>query len=389
MTAKTVDVIVVGLGTAGAAAAMTLARRGVSVLGVDAFRPPHDRASHHGKSRSIRRAYLEGTAYVPMALRAWQLWRKLEADTGADLLAVTGNLTIGPPDAPAVKGFLQSARTYNIAHESLCAAEVRRRWPLLAVPDHFAAGLEIEAGVLFPERCISAMLAEAEKAGAMLRFSEPAVCWQETSAGVRLQTPNGTYEAGHLLLAAGARNKALMGSAGQWLFPKRVPVHWLTAPPAADVSLGAFPVNFWQIPTEAKAAGTGYLEFYTLPSVGPGGRFKAAAHNDLDDCDPDTMPRQVSREESIKTRRFLETYLPSLAQCPMESHLCLYTLTPDGHFILGKPHGYKRVAAAALAGHGFKFAPVLGEILADMLQGQPPAFDTAMFSPGRFGDGGW
>ena len=389
MTAQTVDVIVVGLGTAGAAAAMTLARRGVSVLGVDAFRPPHDRASHHGKSRSIRRAYLEGTAYVPMALRAWQLWRKLEADTGSDLLSVTGNLTIGPADAPAVEGFLQSARAYGIPHQSLSAAEVRRRWPLLAVPDHFVAGLETEAGILFPERCIAAMMAEAQKAGAELRFSEPALSWHETSAGIRLKTSSGIYEAGRLLLAAGARNKALLGRAGQWLFPKRVPVHWLTPPPAADVSLGAFPVNFWQIPTEANAAGAGDLEFYTLPSVGSGGRVKAAAHNDLADCDPEAMPRQVSAEERGKTRRFLEVYLPSLADCPMESHLCLYTLTPDGHFILGEPDGCSRVAAAALAGHGFKFAPVLGEILADMLLGQTPAFDTAMFSPGRFGDGGW
>ena len=245
---KRFNVIVIGLGTAGSATCMVLARRGVTVLGIDAFRPPHDRGSHHGESRSIRRAYLEGTAYVPMALRAWELWRKLEKDTGTRLLVPTGNLTIGPEGAPAVAGFFKSARTYDIPFEALTAAAVRRRWPRLHLPDGFVAGLEIRAGILFPERCIEVMLSEAEAAGATLVFGERVAGWEETGSGVAVSTPEGRYEADRLLLAAGASSKALLGGHGAALLPKRVPVFWVAPHTEADFSLDAFPVNFWQVP---------------------------------------------------------------------------------------------------------------------------------------------
>ena len=196
------DVIVVGLGTAGAATCMELARRGVSVVGLDAFQPPHRLGSHHGESRSIRRAYMEGTGYVPLALRAWELWRRLEKDTDTNLLVTTGNLTLGPRDGKAVAGFLASARAYDIAFEELTAAEVRRRWPQLTPHDGFAAGLEKEAGVLFPESAISTFLSEAEKAGATLRFNERVDRWAEAGERVIVHTSKGVYESGRLLLAA-------------------------------------------------------------------------------------------------------------------------------------------------------------------------------------------
>ena len=141
------DFIVVGLGTAGSATCMTLARRGFKVLGIDRYRPPHQMGSHHGASRSVRRAYIEGTSYVPMAMKSWQLWRKLEKNSGQKLLVKTGNLTIGPPDSSAVTGFIASAQTYEIPHEYLTATEVCKRWPHLSPPDTFVAGLEIEAGI--------------------------------------------------------------------------------------------------------------------------------------------------------------------------------------------------------------------------------------------------
>jgi sarcosine oxidase len=383
MTA-TCDAVVVGLGTVGAAAAMTLARRGASVVAFDAFHPPHDRGSHHGETRSIRRAYLEGTAYVPMALRAWDLWRKLEADTGRDLLVSTPNLTIGPPDAPAVTGFFASAKAYGIPYEALSADDVRRRWPSLNPAGHFAAGLEVEAGILFPERCIAAMLTEAQRAGADLRFGERATAWAEEDGKVTVTTDTGRCEAGRLLLAAGARNKALLGGAGRILFPKRVPVHWMTPPDSGTYGLGRYPVNFWQVPKDGEGETSGFCEFYALPAVGEAARVKTAVHNDLADCDPDATFGQVSEQEQAAMRGLLQRYLTPLAACPMESHLCFYTFTPDGDFILGPLPGHDRVYTAALAGHGFKFAPVLGEILADMMQGNKPEIDAAMFSPARF-----
>ena len=379
------DAVVVGLGTVGSAAAMTLATRGANVVGIDAFNPPHDRGSHHGASRSIRRAYLEGTAYVPMALRAWDLWRKLEVDTGSELLVPTPNLTIGSPEAPAVAGFFASAKAYGIPFEALTAADVRRRWPVLNPADHFAGGLEVEAGILFPERCIAVMLAEAQRAGAELHFGERVTAWAETAGKVTVTTETDRYEAETLLLAAGARNKALLGGAGRMLLPKRVPVHWMTPPDAGTYALGRYPVNFWQVPKTGVGDDSGFYEFYALPAVGETARVKTAVHNNLADCNPDATSGQVSDQEQKAMRGLLQRYLPPLAGCPMESHLCFYTLTPDGDFILGPLPAHDRVYTAALAGHGFKFAPVLGEILADMLQGKETTVDTKMFSPARFG----
>ena len=379
------DVIVVGLGTAGSATCMTLAQRGVSVLGIDSFHPPHTLGSHHGESRSVRRAYLEGSAYLPMALRAWDLWHRLEKDSGEKLLVTTGNLTVGPPEGPAVSGFLASARAGGITHDLLTAAETRRRWPLLAPPRHFAAGLEKEAGIVFPETCIRVLLAMAESAGARLQVDEQVTGWDSTSRGIEVRTSLGRYTAGRLLIAAGTRAGRLSGTADGLLTPKRVPVHWITPPDATACQLGQFPVNFWQIPLSG-AAGTSdeYREFYTLPAIEPGGRVKAAFHNQLTDGDPEQPSPAVSTAEQAAMRAMLQRFLPTLSDQPMTSDTCMYTLTPDDHFVLGPLPQNGNVFAVALAGHGFKFAPVLGEILADLLEGIVPAIDMGFFSPERF-----
>lgn len=379
------DVIVVGLGTAGSATCMTLAQRGVSVLGIDAFHPPHPLGSHHGESRSVRRAYLEGTAYLPMALRAWDLWLKLEKDAGERLLVTTPNLTIGPPEGPAVSGFLASAQAGAISHDLLTAAEIRRRWPPLSPPIQFAAGLEKEAGIVFPETCIRVFLAMAETAGARLQVDERVAGWTATPGGVEVRTSLGRYTAGRVLIAAGSYAGRLLGVAGTMLTPKRVPVHWVTPPDTAAYQLGQFPVNFWQVPM-AETGGTrnAYREFYSLPAIKPGGRVKAAFHNQLADGDTDSPSPAVSTAEQTAMRAMLERFLPTLSHRPMTSDTCMYTLTPDDHFVLGPlPHN-ENVFAVALAGHGFKFAPVLGETLADLLEGLVPTIDVGFFSPQRF-----
>ena len=379
------DVIVVGLGTAGSATCMTLAQRGVSVLGIDAFNPPHTLGSHHGESRSVRRAYLEGTAYLPMAIRAWDLWRKLEKDSGEKLLVTTHNLTIGPPGGPAVSGFLASARAGGISHDVLTAADIQRRWPQLRPPSHFAAGLEKEAGIVFPETCIRVFLAMADAAGARLQVDEQVTGWTAAPGGIEVRTSQGRYTAGRALIAAGARARRLLGVAGAMLTPKRIPVHWITPPDAAAYQLGQFPVNFWQVPIgETAGSSAAYREFYTLPAIKPGGRVKAAFHNQLADGDPENPLSAVSEEEAAAMRAMLTQFLPQLCDRPMTSDTCMYTLTPDDHFVLGPLPQDENMFAVALAGHGFKFAPVLGEILADLLQGLIPAIDMGFFSPRRF-----
>jgi sarcosine oxidase len=381
------DFIIVGLGTAGSATCMTLAQRGYTVLGIDRFNPPHGLGSHHGHSRSVRRAYLEGTSYVSMALRSWELWRKLEKDSGNNLLVNTGNLTIGPPESPAFEGFMASARSYNIPHEFLSGAEVQKRWPQLTPPDQFVGGVEIEAGIVFPELSISTFLAEARKAGARLIMNQPVDRWSEDQQGVYVQTAEKTYEADRVLVASGGWTRKLLGLQNSQLHPKRVPVHWFEAPQNISFYRDDFPVNFWQIPLQDNLTTShSYREFYSLPIVDRGGMVKVAFHNGLSDCDPDTLLREVLPEETDMIKTIISQYLPGLRQAPFKSEVCIYTMTPDGHFYLGKRPGANRVFGVALAGHGFKFAPVLGEILADLMVDTAPAFDVELFSPDRFAE---
>lgn len=380
------DVIVVGLGTAGAATCMALAQRGVSVLGLDAFEPPHRMGSHHGQSRSVRRAYLEGTGYLPMALRSWERWRQLEKDAGEPLLVTTGNLTIGPPDGPAVSGFLASAHAAGIPHEMLAAVAVRKRWPQLMPPDDFVAGLEKEAGIVFPERCLRVFLRLAQASGAAIQVNERVSGWTPHGDGIEVYTTRGRYTTGRVLIAAGARGGPLLGSTGTLLQPKRVPVHWIDPPAAKAYRFGEFPVNFWQVPIRQPADATDrYFEFYALPTIKAGGRVKAAFHNTLADCDPDDTHPLVSTGDVARIRSILQRFLPPLADRPISSETCMYTLTPDDHFILGALPECEDVFTVALAGHGFKFAPIIGDILADLLQGLTPAIEVDFFSPRRFG----
>ncbi|MFW2365062.1 MAG: N-methyl-L-tryptophan oxidase [Desulforhopalus sp.] len=379
------DFIIVGLGTAGSATCMTLARRGYTVLGIDKYRPPHNMGSHHSSSRSVRRAYLEGTSYVPMAMRSWELWRKLEKDSGQKLLVKTGNLTIGPPESPAVSGFLTSAQSYGIPHEHLSAAEVKKRWPQLAPPDSFVAGLEKEAGIVFPELSITTFLVEAKKAGADLVVNDRVDRWTEEHGKVVVHTSRNTYEGGRLLIAAGAWTNSLLDLPNSPLTAKRVPVHWVEAPKDRSFNLGTFPVNFWQVPAEQNLPfSQTYREFYTLPVIEQGAKIKVAFHNGLVDCDPSSLSRKISPEEIVSIKEVISKFLPGLQTNTISSEVCMYSMTPDGHFYLGRKPGLNHVFGVALAGHGFKFATILGEILADLMTDIDPEVDIDLFSPHRF-----
>ena len=376
------DVIVVGLGTAGAATCMELARRGVSVAGFDAGTPPHTSGSHHGRSRSIRRAYMEGSAYVPMVMRAWELWRRLETDSGTELLLTTANLTVGPESGSAVRGVQASAKRYGIPHEMLSAADIRRRWPVLRPRPAYAGAFEVEAGILRPEAAITAMLAAAEAAGARLHTRTPVTAWEEEGDHVVLQTAAGRYEAAGVVLATGARVTALAQSLSRAVQPRRIPVCWFAPERNDQFALGSLPVSFWQVPVEA-AAGSPYWEVYSLPIVEAGGGVKVAAHNRLAACDPDNDPPQVRAAEIASIRGFLSEFIPALADTPVTAERCFYATTPDGEFVLGPVPGSTRAVTGVFSGHGFKFAPVLGEILADLATGIGPRFDLRLFSPDR------
>ncbi|HEU5316406.1 MAG TPA: N-methyl-L-tryptophan oxidase [Chloroflexota bacterium] len=352
------DVIVAGLGAMGSSAAYHLAQRGARVLGLDAFAPGHTNGSSHGETRIIRLSYFEHPDYVPLLRRAYQLWQEAQTEVGETLFLVTGGIYIGPPNGELVAGATRSAREHRLAHHLLGAAEVRRSFRELRPADGDSALFEPQAGILFPERCIAAHQTLAAARGAELRHSEPLLRWDPDGDGVRVVTERHVFRAAKLVLTAGAWMPRLLGPAVP--LPLRVErnvVFWLRPPGLQRFSAPAFPIFIWETPQG---------HFYGLPHVRQRG-VKVALHHTGQYGDPDTIDREVRQEDEAPVRQFVRAHIPRL-DGPVESSLvCLYTLTPDGHFVIDSHPAHPQVVfASACSGHGFKFASVVGEILADL-----------------------
>ena len=369
------DVIVVGLGAMGSAAAHHLARRGARVLGLDRFAPPHALGSSHGRSRIIREAYFEDPLYVPLVRRAYELWAALERESGRPLLVRTGGLMIGPPDGVVVAGALRSAREHGLPHEELDASDVHRRVPGFRPTADMAGVWEPRAGYLVPEAVIAAHLALAARDGAELHTDEPAVEWRATADGVEVTTGRGAYAADRLVLAAGAWMPRLLGALGVPLAVERTVLHWFRPRhPTTLFDVARFPIFLCEY--------TPGLAWYGFPDVGDG--VKVALHHHGEPADPDTLRRDVAPEEVAYVRALLRTFMPAADGALVESAVCMYTNTPDEHFVVDRHPAHPQVViASACSGHGFKFASAIGEQLAALALDAEPTFDLAPFRLAR------
>jgi sarcosine oxidase len=368
------DVIVVGLGAMGSAAAYHLAKSGRRVLGFDRFHPPHELGSSHGLTRIIREAYFEHPFYVPLVQRAYQLWAELEHRSGRKLLTPTGGLMIGPPDGPLVGGALRSAREHNLRHELLSGAELRRRFPVFNPAPEALAVWEPRAGVLFPEPAIQTHLELAEELGATLRFNEPVLSWTAEPTGVRVSTANGSWRADRLLLSAGAWLGELLQERTFPLKVERQVFCWFEPQANRD--------KLSQIPIYICEYSSGRF-FYGFPDSPDG--MKAAIHHQGETTHPSTVRRQVEAAEIESVRSPLARLLPDAAGALRSTAVCLYTNTPDEHFVFGQhPNHPQVILASPCSGHGFKFSPAIGEIAACLLDGKQPNFDLSLFRPERF-----
>jgi sarcosine oxidase len=368
------EVIVIGLGAMGAATAWALARSGFRVLGLDAFRRGHDRGSSHGKTRIIRTAYYESPEYVPLVRRAWTLWRQLEAESGQSLLRMTGGLYVGRPDSSLVSGVLASVRAHGLAHELLEASEAMARFPGLRLAPEQVAVFEPEAGLIDPEAAVAAMLDRATAAGAQLRHETPVIAWAVDGDGVRVETPAGTFRADRLVLAAGAWLSQLVPELGLPLEVWRI-LHVHFAPQAGGrYAADRFPFALWEDETGL------YSAFPELPGQG----VKFGRHDTGEVCTPQTVRRTATSEEIAELRHALERYWPEAGGAVLWYLTCLYTVTPDHHFLIDRhPLRPQVVLCSACSGHGFKFAPAIGEIVAALAidSGAQPA---ALFRLERF-----
>lgn len=352
------EVIVLGLGGVGSAALERLAQRGVRALGIDRFAPPHHRGSSHGRTRIIRQAYLEHPNYVPLLLRAYELWRELEQRSSRRLLEVTGLLQVGPADGDVVRGVVASAERWNLPIERLSAKEIECHFPGFCVERGHCGVLESTAGCLRVEQCVETMLQQARLHGAECRINEVVESWQADAHGVTVHTDAGTYRAERLVIAAGAWAGRVLASLGLPLRVLRKGQFWFRAVAGQYSAAAGCPAFLFETP---------HGIYYGLPAL-DGPEVKVAEHSGgrpMDD--PLALDHAVDAEELARVQSFAATALPHLSGELTHHEGCLYTLTPDEHFIVDRHPEHDRVVlAAGLSGHGFKFAPVLGEALADL-----------------------
>jgi len=368
------DVVVCGLGAMGSAALHHLARRGVRVLGLDRYAPGHDRGSSHGGTRIIRLGYFEHPSYVPLLRRAYALWRELEAACGQALLTITGIAEIGPADGVLVPGTLASARLHALRHEALAASELMERVPAFKLPPDYLAVVQPDGGFLEVEPAIAAQLALAVAAGAQIRRGETVRALEPRPGCVRVVTARGTVEAGATIIATGPWAKSLLPE-----LPLRVTrqvMAWFEPREASLVAPGRFPVFIIE---------SQHGMHYGIPPHGDLG-VKVAKHHHRDQTvDPDTCDRTVSADDEVLIRAALADHLPAANGRLIAAKTCLYTMTPDGDFIIDRLPGAENViVASACSGHGFKFAPVVGEILADLATSGTTGHDIARFRLDRF-----
>ncbi|HEY0550500.1 MAG TPA: N-methyl-L-tryptophan oxidase [Verrucomicrobiae bacterium] len=371
------DVIVAGLGAMGSAAAYHLATSGRRVLGLDRFRPPHDFGSSHGLTRIIREAYFEHPIYVPVVQRAYELWAELQKKSGRQLLRQTGGLMIGPRAGVVAGGAERSAKEHHLAHEILSAAELRRRFPVFVPTDEMVAVWEPRAGILFPELAIRTHLELAAQNGATLEFDEPVLRWEPLRDGVRVFTEKHSYTADRLLLSAGAWMRSLVPELTLPLTVERQILFWFEPRARAELFLPQrCPIHLWEYEP--------HRFFYGFPDLGDG--VKVALHHQGEKAQPDTVRREVDDDEIKAMRELLRRFLPDAEGRLKSTAVCVYTNTPDEHFILDHhPLHPQVVMASPCSGHGFKFSSAIGEIAALLLNDRPVPFDLSLFALKRFG----
>jgi sarcosine oxidase len=383
------DVIVIGLGAMGSAATYHLAKRGARVLGLDQFNPPHTLGSSHGESRVTRQAVGEGEAYIPLVQRAYELWRTLEAESGQQLLFLTGGYIICPAGGGAqfhgrsdfVAHTAALAQRYNIEHKLCTAAEVRRHLPMLRLGDHEHAYYEPSHGLLLPERCIEVQLGLARQNGATVQSGERVLAYRPDPGGVTVTTDRATYQAGQVVVSAGAWVADFLPEAlRRHTAVYRQVIYWFEADDLSRFHADRFPWLIW--------IGQDHDDFFSVFSwLGQGTPgVKVLTEQYHRTTTPDQVDRTVQPHE-IETmyERFVARRVEGLRSNCLKSGVCLYTVTPDEGFIIDfHPESRRVIVASPCSGHGFKHSAAVGEVLAQLaLDGTSP-LDLSPFSLARF-----
>jgi sarcosine oxidase len=363
----------------GSATLFHLARRGVRVLGLERYDLLHEYGSSHGLTRIIRLAYWEHPGYVALLRRSYQLWRELERLSGERLLHITGSIDGGPANGPVFSGALRSSQQHGLPYEVMDGTELSRRFPGYRLPREIQCLYQPEGGFLLPERCNLAHINAALAAGAQVRYREPVVEWGVTGGHCWVRTLRERYEAGRLVIAAGPWASKLVPELAELAVPERQVLAWLQTSRPERFTPDVFPVFYIEL-EEGR--------YYGFPSfLVPGFKF-GRYHHRQERVDPDRMNREPDSEDERLLRMFAERYFPDAAGPTLMLKTCLFTNSPDEHFILDLHPNHPEVAlAAGFSGHGYKFCSVVGEIMADLAQKGETEHNIGFLGLKRFSGG--
>jgi sarcosine oxidase len=364
-------IAVIGLGATGSAALYQLARRGFPAIGIEQFAPGHDRGSSHGPTRVIRLAHFENASYVPLLRRGLTLWRELERTANRKFVHVTGIVEMGPANGPLVQGTLAASRSHNLPHEVLDAAALLRCYPQFQLPSDFVAVTQPDGGIIEAASVIEANLRIAADAGALVRVKEKVLAIEPKATGAIVKTDRDAIEADGAIVAAGPWLGSLLPELDLPLRVTRQVVGWFEPHDAAHFAADRFPVFLLE---------SEYGIHYGFPARDHLG-VKVSKHHHLSEVvDPDTCNRRVTAADEGAIRTALAKYLPRANGRLLDAQTCLYTMTPDDTFIVDHLPGYPQVVIASpCCGHGFKFSPVIGETVADLVTQGTTQNDISQF----------
>lgn len=377
MERKNYDVIVIGAGSMGMAAGYFLAKSGKSTLLLDSFNPPHNKGSHHGDTRIIRYAYGEGAEYVPLALKAQELWNDLEIESGKRLFLQTGVLNVGPEKSDFIQNIISSSKTYSLPLDVLDSSEVNSRWPGISLSTEYIGCFEPTSGVLKCEECIEAYRELAIKHGAEILTNSRVKEVDIQDNRVTIRTENQTFQANSLIVSAGAWSGELLSQLdlNLPLEPVRKTFAWFEA----DENL----YNHKHFPAFAFETTQGL--HYGFPSI-DGAGLKVGRHDGGEKINPDNAIPGFGElpEDEADLVQFLNAFMPKNPKLKY-GKTCIYTLTPDEDFIIDLHPNYPNVAiASGFSGHGFKFSSAVGQVLAELIIAGKTEQDISLFSINRF-----
>jgi sarcosine oxidase len=361
----------------GSATTYALAQRGIRVIGIDRFEPPHARGSSHGESRVIRLSYFEDPAYVPLLQLAFEQWRRLESQAGERVLTTTGVMEAGYKGAPLVEGSVRSAVQHNLRYEVLRPSEVNRRFPAFSLPADWECVFQPDGGVLRPEKAIQLFLSAAQGSGAQFRLNTIVRDVAPVADHVEVQLESGeTIAAGSVVLCAGPWIPELVPELHRHLILTRQPLVWFRPNDPRLVRADRMPIFFLQTRDDL---------IYGFPDLFGSG-VKVASHLSGGDLPGPSAPAsEATDDEKRHLGAVLKRYVPAASGEPYRATTCTYTRAPDGHFVLGlHPRHPQIVVASPCSGHGFKFASVFGEVLADLATKQTTDKPIELFRPDRF-----